>query len=87
MHPTTEKRLTLADARDGEWLIVVGCDSDDIKWQALRFGIGEGSLIQVQKNIVRGPVIISRKQIEIAIGRDIACSVSVRPADNQRMER
>ncbi len=82
MTSKTEKGLTLADALDGQWLIVVGTDTDEVKWQALRFGIGEGSLIQVQKNIVRGPVIISKKQVEIAIGREIACSVSVKPADN-----
>lgn len=79
-----ENRLTLAEAKDGEWLIVTGTKDESVKWQALRFGIGQGSLIQVQKNIPKGPVIISKKHVEIAIGRELAHSVSVKPANSVR---
>lgn len=68
---------TLADAKDGDWVVVTGTADDDVKWQALRFGIGEGSIIQVQKNIPKGPVIISKKHVEIAIGRELAKNVTV----------
>jgi Fe2+ transport system protein FeoA len=68
---------TLAEAKDGDWLLFTGTADDDVNWQALRFGIGEGSLIQVQKNIPKGPVIISKKHVEIAIGRELAKSVTV----------
>lgn len=75
---TEAKELTLAEAKDGDWLIVTGTSDDEVKFQALRFGIGEGSLIQVQKNITKGPVIISKKHVEIAIGRELALSVTVK---------
>lgn len=75
-------KMTLADASDGQWLVVEGSSDDEVMWQALRFGIGVGSLIQVQQNIPHGPVIVSKKHVEIAIGRQLAKSVSVKPADN-----
>ncbi len=74
------RQLTLAEAKDGDWLIVTGTADESVKWQALRFGIGQGSLIQVQKNIRKGPVIISKKHVEIAIGRELAACVCVVPA-------
>lgn len=70
--------MTLAEAKDGQWLIVTGMAGEDITLQALRFGIDEGSAIQVQKNIAGGPVIISKNQLELAIGRDIASSIQVK---------
>jgi Fe2+ transport system protein FeoA len=67
------------DGKDGQNLLITRTDGDDITWQALRFGIGEGSLIQIQKNIPGGPVVISRNQLEIAIGRDLASKIEVTP--------
>jgi Fe2+ transport system protein FeoA len=69
--------LTLSDAKDGQWLTVERTTHDDITYQALRFGIGEGSRIQVQKNIPGGPIIISKNQLEIAIGRQLANFIEV----------
>lgn len=60
--------MTLSEGKDGQLLTVTGTEGDDITWQALRFGIGQGSQIQIQKNIPGGPVIISKNQLEIAIG-------------------
>jgi ferrous iron transport protein A len=77
-----DDQMTLADANDGQWLVVSGTSDDDVMWQALRFGIGVGSVIQVQQNIPHGPVIVSKKHVEIAIGRQLAKSVNVKPADN-----
>ncbi|MBX9670229.1 MAG: ferrous iron transport protein A [Candidatus Obscuribacterales bacterium] len=68
----------LSDAKDGDWVIITGTSDEDVTMQTLRFGIAEGSLIQIQKNIPRGPVIISKKHVEIAIGRELAKCVSVK---------
>jgi Fe2+ transport system protein FeoA len=74
--------LTLTDSKNGQWLKITHTEGDDILWQALRFGIGQGSIVQVQKNIPGGPVIISRNQLEIAVGRQLACRIQVAPSDN-----
>jgi len=69
--------MTLSDGKDGQWLIVTATLGEEITYQALRFGIGEGSRIQVQKNIPGGPIIISKNNLEIAIGRQLANSIAV----------
>jgi Fe2+ transport system protein FeoA len=74
--------LTLSDGKDGQWLVVERTLNDEITYQALRFGIGEGSRIQVQKNIPGGPIIISKNQLEIAIGRQLANFIEVSHSDN-----
>lgn len=69
--------MTLADACDGDRLIVVSTGNDEISLQTLRFGIDSGAEIEVQKNIKGGPVIVSRNHLEIAIGREIAKNIEV----------
>jgi Fe2+ transport system protein FeoA len=73
--------LTLVDGKDGQRLLITRTDGDEITMQALRFGIGEGSNIQVQKNIPGGPVIVLRNQLEIAIGRQLAVLIEVSPSE------
>lgn len=75
--------MILSECKDGDSLVVTRTDGEEIFVQALRFGIGEGSRIKVQKNIPGGPVIISKNQLEIAIGRQLAdCIFVSRDSDN-----
>ena len=71
--------MTLADAKDGQAVLVTRTNGEEITSQAMRFGIGEGTKIQIQKNIKGGPVIISKNQLEIAIGRQLAQLIEVAP--------
>lgn len=68
--------MKLAEARDGDVMQVLAVEGD-ASLQALRFGIGAGSVITVEKNISGGPVIVSRNQIEIALGREVAKAIQV----------
>jgi Fe2+ transport system protein FeoA len=72
--------LTLAEAKEGQKLIVTTTGNDEVTWQALRFGIETGAEITVQKAIPGGPVIISKNHLEIALGRQIAESIGVCPS-------
>jgi len=76
--------VTLGESKDGQWLMVTRTHGEEITMQALRFGIGEGAQIQVQKNIPGGPVIISRNQLEIAIGRQLADCIQVSVASRNQ---
>lgn len=69
--------MTLAEAKDGERLLILDTGSDEITLQAIRFGIGNGSCVEVQKNIRGGPVIVAKNHLEIAIGREIAENIKV----------
>ncbi len=69
--------MTLTEGKEGQLLLVTRTTSDDITLQALRFGIGEGSHVRVQKNIPGGPIVISKNQLEIAVGRQLAESIEV----------
>jgi Fe2+ transport system protein FeoA len=69
--------MKLTEAKDGQTLEVLEVEGQAASMQALRFGIDAGSKITVQKNISGGPVIISKNQLEIAIGREIALAISV----------
>lgn len=73
----------MTEAKEGQWLIVTGTMSEEIDCHALRFGIGQGSEVQVQKNIADGPIIISKNQLEIAVGRQLASSIQVKPKEAQ----
>jgi len=78
--PEAAGNMTLADAKEGSRLIVTATRGDDVTVQALRFGIGEGAAFTVSKNISGGPVIITRKQMELAIGRQLARAIEVHVA-------
>ena len=58
--------MTLLEAKEGEWLVVTSISYEEIAWQAMRFGIDEGSYIRIEKKLTGGPVIIVKNQLEIA---------------------
>ncbi len=70
--------LTLSEAKQGQKLMVVKTVGDEITMQALRFGIGEGAELTVEKSIKGGPVIVVRNHLEIAIGRSLAEAIEVK---------
>lgn len=70
--------LKLTEAKEGMRCIVTETIGEEITWQALRFGISAGAHIKIQKVIPKGPVIISKNQLEIAIGRDLASLIEVK---------
>jgi Fe2+ transport system protein FeoA len=70
--------LTLAEAKEGEKLVVTATVGEEVTIQALRFGICEGAAISIGKNIPGGPVIVVRNQMELAVGRQLARFIEVR---------
>jgi Fe2+ transport system protein FeoA len=71
--------MTLADGKEGKKFVVTGTRGDEVTVQALRFGISEGAVISVQKNIPGGPVIVMRNEMELAVGRDLARCIGICP--------
>ena len=69
--------MTLGEAREGTKLKIIETGNEQVDLFPLRFGVGTGAMVEVEKNIRGGPVIISRNQMELAIGREIADAIKV----------
>lgn len=69
--------MTLGEAREGDRVKITETGSAEVEILALRFGVGAGAMVEIEKNIHGGPVIISRNQMELAIGREIANAIKV----------
>lgn len=74
--------MILSEAKKGDTLVIDAVRGDDNYLLAFRFGLNPGAIIKVEQNIGGGPVIVSRHQLEIALGQDIAKNISVHPAES-----
>lgn len=69
--------MTLDMVKRGEHVRILKIDDPQVRFQAIRFGIGEGSDVRCCERIPAGPIVLRRGRQEIAIGRGIARSISV----------
>lgn len=70
--------MTLDQAKRGQKIIIGNIPDEGIKIQAIRLGIYEGASVNCSGKIPFGPIIISNRMQEIAIGRNLARSISVK---------
>ncbi|HZW83683.1 MAG TPA: ferrous iron transport protein A [Candidatus Deferrimicrobium sp.] len=69
--------MTLDKAKIGQTLLIISIKNPQIRAQAIRFGISEGSQALVEQTIPAGPVILRRNRQEIAIGRALAQEIGI----------
>lgn len=74
--------MVLSEAKKGDLLVIDAVTGDDNHLLAFRFGLNPGAVIKVEQNISGGPVIVSRRQLEVALGQDIAKNILVSRADS-----
>jgi len=72
--------MTLDQAKRGQRLFIARILGDDVRAQAIRFGISEGAEVHCAEKLPAGPVVICKGKQEIAIGRRLAENIQVRPA-------
>lgn len=70
---------TLADARVGQHLLVTRVDDPHARVTALRFGMAEGACVRCVTRVPAGPIVLKSGRQEIAVGRELARRISVRP--------
>lgn len=70
---------TLADARSGQHLLVTRVDDPNARVTALRFGMAEGACVHCVTRIPAGPIVLRSGRQEIAVGRELAKRIGVRP--------
>jgi ferrous iron transport protein A len=69
--------MTLSQAKRGQILKIVAIPQEQIRAQAIRFGIGTGSRVECGEKLPDGPVVIFRGKQQIAIGRRLAENIMV----------
>jgi Fe2+ transport system protein FeoA len=69
--------VTLADVTRGQTVRILAIDSDEVRSQALRLGLGVGATALCQAIIPSGPIVLARSRQEIAIGRQLARAIHV----------
>jgi len=69
--------MTLAQASRGDIIEVVSIPDANIRAQAIRLGIFEGSKIICSEKLPAGPVILQNRNQEVAVGRRLAESIAI----------
>lgn len=72
---------TLAEARSGDRMVVTAVHDEHARLTALRFGMAEGARVSCVTRIPAGPIVLRSGRQEIAVGRELAKRITVRPAD------
>lgn len=76
-------RCTLDQAKRGDKMIVTGVADDRARIHAIRFGMGEGACVQCVTRIPAGPIVLRSGRQEIAVGRELAKRITVRPVSEE----
>ena len=69
--------MTLDKAKKGQKVIIKYIPDPQIRVEAIRMGLYEGAKVSCSGKIPFGPVILSNRLQEIAIGRKLASSIQV----------
>jgi Fe2+ transport system protein FeoA len=72
--------MTLLDARPGRPIRILKIDDDRARAQCVRFGIGEGTVVDSAEKVPFGPVLVRHCQQEICLGRKLARRVLIENA-------
>lgn len=69
--------MKLSEAKKGQGILIRKINDSNIKMQAIRLGLYEGAKVNCFAKIPFGPVILSSRMQEIAIGKNIADNIEV----------
>ncbi len=79
--------MNLSDARPGQVVRIGRIADARTRDQALRFGLAEGTEAVCQQALARGPVVLSRGALQVAIGRRLADRITVEAVPRRRGRR
>jgi Fe2+ transport system protein FeoA len=78
---SAEPQLTMDQMRRGDEFVVTHGGDERARVTAIRFGISEGSTVRCVTKIPAGPIVLKSGRQEIAVGRNLARKICVRPCD------
>ncbi len=73
--------MKLVEALPGQAFIITEIADDFARLQAIRFGIAEGARAICQTKLPGGPVVVRKGKQEMALGRNLADRIEVRPVE------
>ena len=76
--------MTLDKASRGDKIEIIHITNANIRAQAIRLGISEGSRLLCSEKLPAGPIILQNKMQEIAIGRKLAQQITIVTMDGSR---
>lgn len=71
---------TLDKVKRGQKVEICRIADERVRAQAIRFGLCEGSVVTCGEKLPAGPVVVYAGWQELAIGRGIACNITVKEA-------
>lgn len=71
---------TLAQVKQGQIVEICKIPDEQIRAQAIRFGVCEGTVVRCAEKLPAGPIVICKGCQELAIGRGLAEKITVKEA-------
>lgn len=69
--------MTLLNAQRGNRIRILEIPDDTVRAQCIRFGIGEGTVVDSAEKLWAGPVLVRHCNQEICLGRKLAGRILV----------
>lgn len=69
--------MTLLQAKRGRPVRILEIPDERARAQCVRFGIGEGTVVDSAEALMAGPVLVRHRNQEICLGRNLACRILV----------
>lgn len=69
--------MTLDKVKRGQKIRLCSIPGEEVRAQAIRFGLTEGQIVTCSEIMPAGPVVVQRSRQEIAIGRGLAQDIQV----------
>jgi Fe2+ transport system protein FeoA len=69
--------MTMDQVKRGQLFRIVSIPDDNVRAQAIRFGIAEGEVVACDEIVPAGPIILRKNRQQIALGRGLAGSIIV----------
>lgn len=76
-----EEQMTLLEARKGSRVRILEIPDDRARAQCIRFGIGEGTVVDWAEPLRVGPVLVRQANQEICLGRKLASRILIEHAE------
>jgi len=73
--------MTLDQTLPGQAFIITRIEDEFARLQAIRFGIAEGARAVCQTILPGGPVVVRKGKQEMALGRNLAHRIQVKPVE------